>query len=179
MTATTDPSSSRSTTDQEPPLVRSPRTVLGPYFTLGMPLRGTVDAPDGKAVIRIRGQVQDGNGDPAPMTAVETTQPEGWTRSYTQMDGTFEIVTVKPEAREGRAPHLGVLVLFPSQIRPGVTCVYFDDEAGANESDQLLVQLTPEQRETMLARRVDDGGYELVITLSGEGETTFLGWEGI
>ena len=179
MTTATDPSGTDSTTDQELPLARSPRTVLGPYFSLGMPLRDTVDAPDGRAVITIRGSVQDAHGNLCPMTAVETTQPEGWTRSYTQLDGTFEIRTVKPEVPEGRAPHLGVLVLFPSQIRPAVTCVYFDDEAAANESDELLVQLTPDQRATMLARRVDEGVYEMVIKLAGEGETTFLGWEGI
>ena len=178
MTTTTSAGAGTSAaTDPDAPLARSPRTVLGPYFTLGMPLRDTVEAPEGRAAITIRGQIQDANGDGCPMTAVETTQPEGWTRSYTQLDGTFEIRTVKPEAPQGRAPHLSVLVLFPSQIRPGVTCLYFDDESAANETDELLVQLTPEQRATMLVHRVGEDVYECVVKLAGEGETTLLGWE--
>lgn len=179
MTTTSADAGTSAATDPEAPLARTPRTVLGPYFSLGMPLRDTVEAPDGRPAITIRVQVQDANGGGCPMTAVETTQPEGWTRSYTQLDGTFEIRTVKPEAPEGRAPHLSVLVLFPSQIRPGVTCLYFDDESAANESDELLVQLAPEQRATMLARRVEEDVYECVVKLAGEGETTFLAWEGM
>ncbi len=157
-------------------LVPTPRTILGPYFTLGMELRSSVEAGD-RTPITVTGRVLNGMGEPAAMSMIETNQPEGWTRTFTGPDGAFEITTVKPEALPGRAPHLALLVTVGSfMIRPAVTFLYFPDEA--NDADEVLAQLSPEQRATMLARATD-GGYELDIHLAGESETTFLGWPGL
>ena len=159
------------------PLEPTPRTILGPYFTLGMKVRPAVEVDDGRAPFTVSGRVLNGLGEPAPMTMVETHQPEGWARFFTGMDGRYEITTVKPKVQSGRAPHLTLLVTLGNfMIRPAVTCLYFPDEA--NDADELLVRLTPEQRATMLARAVD-GGYEFDIHLAGESETTFLGWPGL
>ncbi len=158
-------------------LVRTPRTILGPYFTLGMELRSTVESGDDRIPVSITGRVLNGVGEPAAMSMVETNQPEGWTRTFTGPDGAFEVTTVKPAALPGRAPHLTLLVTVGSfMIRPAVTCLYFPDEA--NDTDELLVQLSPAQRATMLARATDRG-YQLDIHLAGESETTFLGWPGL
>ncbi|MFI8193908.1 hypothetical protein ACIF8T_35005 [Streptomyces sp. NPDC085946] len=173
MTTTAD-DGNRAVTSATDQLVRTPRTILGPYFTLGMPLRSAVVPADGRATVT--GRVLDGLGGPAPMTMVETNQPEGWTRSFTGMDGAYAITTVKPEAPSGRAPHLTLKIVTAAMIRPAVTCLYFPDEA--NDTDELFVRLSPEQGATMLARTVE-GGYEFNIHLSGESETTFLGWPGL
>jgi protocatechuate 3,4-dioxygenase, alpha subunit len=156
-------------------LVRTPRTVLGPYFSLGMQLRSTVVSA-GQELITIRGSVLDMFGNPTPMSIVETAQPEGWTRSYILMDGKYEIRVPKPAPMAGRAPHLSAWAAFASAIRPTVTCIYFEDED--NEGDELLALLSPEQRATMMARKTDDG-YQFDFRLSGEGETVFLVGEGI
>ena len=169
MTTTADDTNER--------LVPTPRTILGPYFTLGMELRSAVEPDDDRAPITITGRVLNGMGGPAALSMIETNQPEGWTRTFTGPDGAFEITTVKPQALPGRAPHLALLVTVGSfMIRPAVTFLYFPDEA--NDDDELLAQLSPEQRATMLARATD-GGYELDIHLAGESETTFLGWPGL
>jgi len=157
-------------------LVRTPRTILGPYFTLGMPLRSVVVPDDDRVPFTVTGRVLDGLGRPAPMTMIETNQPEGWTRSFTGPDGAYAITTVKPDVPSGRAPHLTLLVTFGSMIRPAVTCLYFPDED--NDTDELLVQVSPQQRATMLARTTDDG-YQFDVHLAGESESTFLGWPGL
>jgi len=158
-------------------LVRTPRTILGPYFTLGMGLRSAVRPGDDRTPFTVHGRVLNGVGEPAAMSMIETNQPEGWTRTFTGPDGAFEITTVKPKALPGRAPHLALLVTVGSfMVRPAVTFLYFPDEA--NDNDELLAQLSPQQRATMLARATD-GGYELDIHLAGESETTFLGWPGL
>ncbi|HWU12297.1 MAG TPA: hypothetical protein VN520_39145 [Streptomyces sp.] len=160
-------------TDQ---LVRTPRTILGPYFTLGMPLCSAVEPEDDRTPFTVTGRVLDGLGHPAPGTMIETNQPEGLTRSFTGPDGAYSVTTVKPKALSGRAPHLTLLITTGAMMRPAVTCLYFPDEA--NDTDELLAQLSSQQRTTMLARATDDG-YEFDIHLSGESESTFLGWPGL
>ncbi|MGW0246540.1 hypothetical protein ACWDYH_07855 [Nocardia goodfellowii] len=158
-------------------LVRTPRTILGPYFTLGKPLRATVETDDDRATFTIAGQVFNGLGQPVPHTMIETNQPEGWTRSFSGLDGAYRISTVKPIVRAGRSPHLTVLVTPGNfMIRPALTCLYFPDED--NETDELFAQLSTEQRATLLARTTDDG-YAFDIHLTGESETTFFGWPGL
>jgi len=157
-------------------LVRTPRTIFGPYITLGMPPRPAVETDDGRVPFTITGRVLTGAGAPVGMTSIETTQPEGWTRSFTGPDGVYTIRTVKPSAPAGRAPHLTVLVNTGRMIRPAVTCLYFPDED--NDTDELLERLSPQQRATMLARATDDG-YQFDIHLTGQLETAFLGWPGL
>jgi protocatechuate 3,4-dioxygenase alpha subunit len=158
-------------------LVPTPRTILGPYFTLGMRVRPALQPAGHQVPITVSGRVLNGLGEPVMMTMVETSQPEGWTRYFTGLDGAYEITTVKPQATPGRAPHLLLLVMSGNfMIRPAVTCLYFPDED--NDTDELLQQLSPEQRATMFARRTDVG-YEFDIHLAGDSETTFLGWPGL
>jgi protocatechuate 3,4-dioxygenase, alpha subunit len=175
MTTTADDENLAST-DADDRLVRTPRTILGPYFTLGMPLRSVVEADDDRVPFTITGRVLNGLGEPVALTMIETNQPEGWTRSFTGPDGGYAITTVKPKVPWGRVPHLVVLVNFRRMLRPAVTCLCFPDEA--NDTDELFAQLSPEQRATMLARATE-GGYEFDIHLAGESETTFLGWPGL
>ena len=176
MTTTADEKNLASN-DANDHLVPTPRTILGPYFTLGMGLRSAVEPGDDRTPFTVTGRVLNGLGQPAAMSMIETNQPEGWTRTFTGPDGAFEFTTVKPKALPGRAPHLALLVTVGSfMVRPAVTFLYFPDEA--NDNDELLAQLSPQQRATMLARATD-GGYELDIHLAGESETTFLGWPGL
>ena len=166
----------RTATGETDHLVRTPRTIFGPYVTLGMPLRPAVECDDDRARFTVTGRVLNGSGEPVGRTSVEASQPEGWTRVFTGPDSVYEITTVKPAAPAGRAPHLTLLLNTSRMIRPAVTCLYFPDED--NSTDELLVQLPPEQRATMLARGTDTG-YEFDVHLAGELETTFLAWPGL
>ena len=157
-------------------LVCTPRTIFGPYVTLGMPLRPAVETDDDRPRFTITGRILNGLGEPAGMTSLETCQPEGWTRSFTGPDGVYEISTVKPRMPAGRSPHLTLLLNTGRMIRPAVTCLYFPDED--NDTDELLARLSPQQRATMLARATDDG-YQFDIHLTGQFETAFLGWPGL
>ncbi|HYG94296.1 MAG TPA: hypothetical protein VD859_11980, partial [Nocardioides sp.] len=45
-------------------LVPTPRTILGPYFTLGMGLRSAVEPGDDRASFTVTGRVLNGVGQP-------------------------------------------------------------------------------------------------------------------
>jgi protocatechuate 3,4-dioxygenase alpha subunit len=152
--------------------------------------------------IRITGTVFDGAGDPIPDHVIETWQaddegrfadlhghgeetrvPEfrGFGRSGDRDgdgDGAFEIVTVKPGRVPGpggrlQAPHIDVSVFARGLLHRCVTRIYFADEAAANAEDPVLAQVPPERRETLLARRTDQG-YRFDIRLQGSDETVFF-----
>ena len=105
----------------------TPSQTVGPFFGVGLPFeKGEQIAPPGSAgVIRIEGQVLDGNGEPVPDALLEIWQPDergryrrlgereatGFGRCRSDAEGAFSFMTVKPGATpapDGRpqAPHL-------------------------------------------------------------------------
>ncbi len=172
----------------------SPSQTVGPFFGMGLPYDGGEQiAPTVAAgVIRIEGQVLDGNGEPVPDALLEIWQPDeqgryragpdngitGFGRCRTDLEGAFTFVTVKPgptRAPDGglQAPHLNVTVFARGLLRHLVTRMYFPDEAEANTSDPVLKLVDPSRRPTMIASD-DRGVLKFDIRLQGDRETAFF-----
>jgi len=72
------------------------------------------------------------------------------------------------------APHIDVLLFARGMLHRVVTRWYFADEEEANARDPMLARVPPERRETLLAKPLSDGGYEVDIHVQGPGETVFF-----
>ena len=159
----------------------TPPQTVGPFFSIGLPW------PDGPAVVEpgaegaivLRGAGYDGEGAPVPDALIETWQADpapparGFGRCPTDGDGRWEIVTRKPAAAGGEAPHVAVAVFARGLLHRVATRIYFGDEPAANAADPLLSGLDPDRRATLIAA-ADDGGYRFDIHLQGDHETAFF-----
>ncbi len=153
-------------------------------------------------MIRIEGQVLDGNGEPVPDALLEIWQPDdhgryhtvaggdatrgksrdpstGFGRCRTDSEGAFiSFMTVKPGATpapngHAQAPHLNVTVFARGLLLHLVTRMYFPDETDANATDPVLNLVEPPRRETLIAS--DCGGVlHFDVRLQGERETVFF-----
>jgi len=159
----------------------TPSQTVGPFFGVGLPYEKgeQVVAPGSAGVIRIEGQVLDGNGDPVPDALLEIWQPAtGFGRARTDSEGAFSFWTTKPGAMpapDGRvqAPHLNVTVFARGLLRHLVTRMYFPNEPDANATDPVLNLVEPARRETLIA--TNSGGLlHFDVRLQGERETVFF-----
>jgi protocatechuate 3,4-dioxygenase, alpha subunit len=160
----------------------TPPQTVGPFFAIGLPWRDgpEVVARDAGGAIVLRGTVLDGEGAPVPDALVETWQApgdgcRGFGRCPTGDDGRWAIVTRKPRAAAGEAPHVSVAVFARGLLDRVPTRIYFGDEAVANAADPLLSGLDEERRATLIATP-EDGGYRFDIHLQGDRETVFFGF---
>jgi protocatechuate 3,4-dioxygenase, alpha subunit len=169
----------------------TPSQTVGPFFEIGL---RWLDRPElvpasHPGAIRIEGHVLDGAGHPVPDALVEIFQAdeqgrfppesgEGWTgfgRSFSDVEGRFHFVTVKPGVTEpSAAPHLDVSVFARGLLERLVTRCYFGDEE-ANEEDPLLAAIGPEAAATLVAP-LADGVYRFDVHLQGPKETAFFAW---
>jgi protocatechuate 3,4-dioxygenase alpha subunit len=161
----------------------TPPQTVGPFFAIGLPWDDgpTVVAPDSDGAIALRGTVYDGEGEPVPDALVETWQADpapparGFGRCPTDAEGRWEIVTRKPAAAGGEAPHIAVAVFARGLLDRVPSRIYFGDEEQANAADPLLSGLEPDRRATLIAA-AEDGGYRFDIHLQGDHETVFFGF---
>ena len=158
----------------------TPPQTVGPFFSIGLPWPDgpTVAEPGSEGAIVLRGAVYDGEGAPVPDALVETWQApgpglRGFGRCPTDDGGRWEIVTRRPEAAGGEAPHVAVAVFARGLLHRVPTRIYFADEERANAADPLLSSLDPERRATLVAA-AEDGGYRFDIHLQGDHETVFF-----
>ncbi len=155
--------------------------------------------PQGEA-IEIAGRVFDGNGETIPDAMIEIWQANaagryqggddgrdgvpldpnfvGFGRSSTSADGVYRFRTIRPGRVPGpgnslQAPHLAVSVFGRGLLKRLVTRLYFADGEG-NEVDPILALVPEERRDTLIARKGDDGAWWLDIVLQGEKETVFF-----
>lgn len=153
-------------------LERTPSQTVGPFFEIGLCVRGeselvAADAPD---AVRIEGRVLDGAGAPVPDAMVEIW-PE-WGRCGSDSEGRYSFVTRIPEARAGQAPHLSVLVFARGLLKPVLTRMYFPGEP-ANERDPVLLGIADDERATLIAVG-QKGSMRFDVRLQGEGQTAFF-----
>jgi protocatechuate 3,4-dioxygenase alpha subunit len=161
----------------------TPPQTVGPFFAIGLPWDDgpTVVAPGSDGAIALRGTVYDGEGEPVPDALVETWQADpapparGFGRCPTDAEGRWEIVTRKPAAAGGEAPHIAVAVFARGLLDRVPSRIYFGDEEQANAADPLLSGLEPDRRATLIAA-AEDGGYRFDIHLQGDHETVFFGF---
>jgi len=158
----------------------TPAQTVGPFFAIGLPWDDgpEVVARGSAGAIALRGTVYDGDGEPVPDALVETWQAagegcRGFGRCPTDDDGRWEIVTRKPRAAGGEAPHVAVAVFARGLLHRVPTRAYFADETEANAADPVLSSLDDTRRATLIAAP-EEGGYRFDIHLQGDRETVFF-----
>jgi protocatechuate 3,4-dioxygenase alpha subunit len=174
---------------------RTPSQTVGPFFSIGLTwFDARYVVPEGTdGAFWIRGRVLDGAGEPVPDALIETFQADrsggfalpsdgsrsrvfrGFGRSPTDIEGKFEVYTVKPGrvasgVGSAQSPHISVAIFARGLIEHVMTRIYFADED--NDADPLLSSLGT-RRHTLIAS-VQDGGYRFDVRLQGEHETVFL-----
>jgi protocatechuate 3,4-dioxygenase, alpha subunit len=181
----------------------TPFNTVGPFFKLLVRDRpeGTdclvSDATHGER-ITISGRLIAGDGAPVDDGLVEIWQadahgryhhPEdpdsgdadpafpGFGRAATGAGGAFSFRTIRPgivpgPAGERQAPHVLVSIMARGVMSRCWTRMYFEGEP-LNETDPVLQLVPPARRDTLIARRRDQG-YEFDIVLQGENETVFF-----
>ncbi|MBD3753829.1 MAG: protocatechuate 3,4-dioxygenase subunit alpha [Micrococcales bacterium] len=157
------------------------------------------DAPEGE-VIALAGCVYDGNGDPISDAMIEIWQANaagryrsaddpredlaidpnftGFGRASTDESGIYRFRTVMPGRVPGpgntlQAPHIAVSVFGRGLLKRLPTRLYFEGAEG-NETDPVLAQVPEERRDTLIARRQEDGTWWFDIVIQGERETVFF-----
>ena len=155
----------------------TPSQTIGPFFSIGLTWDdGAFVVPEGTdGAFWIRGRVTDGDGEPVPDAVVEAWDRSGghWGRCGTDAEGAYRLVSARPAAAAGEAPHLAILVFARGLLKPLMTRMYLPDEAEANAADPVLAALEPDERATLVARPAD-GGLTFDIRLQGGGQTTFF-----
>lgn len=174
----------------------TPGQTVGPFFAYGVeyPKMHEVSFPHAPGSILLGGTVRDGAGNPIPDAFIEIFGADadgavprvrgafrrddhsftGFGRAFANDDGHYEFWTRNPGASPGRAPFFAAIIYargLPDKLH---TRIYLPDDVAALAADPLLSSLTPEERNTLIAIRTDEGGLQHDIRLQGEGETVFL-----
>jgi protocatechuate 3,4-dioxygenase, alpha subunit len=141
----------------------TPSQTVGPYLAIGLPWdQGPVADPDG---VRVGGFVFDGDGKPVPDAMIEAWCPEpaAFARALTDDDGRWHVVMPA-------APHYALNVFARGLLHRLVTRVYLADDP----DDEVLADLPPARRATLVAGAPEDGFHRFDIRLQGDGETVFF-----
>jgi len=176
---------------------------VGPFFHDCLLREGAwsdvlADSRTPGTLIRIRGVVLDGDGEPVPDAVLEIWQADasgtfsrddssgftGFSRLGTDDNGRFSFTTIRPGVvplRDGssQAPHISVAVFARGLMNHLYTRIYFDGDP-ANPNDPILGRVPEHRRGTLIARvepsNADDPTQQLRfdIVLQGEGETVFF-----
>ena len=149
--------------------------------------------------IRIEGRVIDGAGELISDAMIEVWQADSEGRyahpadrrpsnqnfrgfgrfgTGTEPLGGFAFNTVKPGSVDGaQAPHINIIVFMRGMLTHAYTRLYFFDDAERNARDPILQNVPPDRRDTLIARRSDNGGatvYRFDIRMQGDNETVFF-----
>ena len=166
---------------------QTPSQTVGPYFAYGLVAEqygyphtqiATSTIAGAGERIAITGRIIDGKGEAVSDAMIELWQPEagfGRVGTGTAEDLNFTFNTIKPTRRsEFEAPSITVIVLMRGLLSHLYTRIYFDDEAEANASDDVLNSVPQQRRATLVAKRGSPGQYRYDIHLQGEHETVFF-----
>ena len=182
---------------------RTASQTVGPFFLDALIHAGDaiINKPGAAGeTISIAGSVFDGEGNPVADAFLEVYQADstgryvadsrearagmcfsGFGRAATDQFGQFRFDTILPGGiqRAGSAadaPHLDVMVFARGLLKPLVTRIYFHGNA-ANATDPVLLQVQPNRRHTLEARRVqraEKENWQLDVRLQGKDETVFF-----
>jgi protocatechuate 3,4-dioxygenase, alpha subunit len=154
----------------------TPSQTVGPFYAIGLtwPSRELVP-PGAPGALELTGLLLDGRGEPIVDGLVEIWDAAGgrWGRSGTHPEGRYSFVVAKPEAQDGDAPRLDVLVFARGLLRHQRTRLYFPDEPEANDADPVLSALDERERQTLVARQ-QGAALLFDITMQGESATVFF-----
>lgn len=186
-----------STPESTSPLVPTAGQTIGPFYGFALPYERDHELvpPSTPGAVRLHGTVFDGAGAPVPDSMVEIRQADaggrvpavegsirrdgtvftGWGRCAVDPAGRFSFTTVEPSrTAEGTAPFFAVTVFARGLLNRLFTRAYLPDDEQALKGDRVLSALTPERRQSLVARRDEDGSLRFDIWLQGERETVFL-----
>ncbi|MDY0910123.1 protocatechuate 3,4-dioxygenase subunit alpha [Microbacterium sp. CFBP9034] len=174
----------------------TPGQTVGPFFAYGVeyPKMHEVAHPHSPGAILLDGVVRDGAGNPIPDAFIEIFAADedgsvprargsfrrddhtftGFGRAFTDDEGHYEFWTRNPGSTGGAAPFFAAIVYargLPDKLH---TRIYLPDDAEALAADRLLSSLDEDDRATLVATRLPDGGLRHDIRLQGEKETVFL-----
>lgn len=168
-------------------LIPTSSQTVGPYFRIGLEYL-IADAPqaDPATAVTVQGRVLDRDSVPVSDAMLEFWSPGGESKSQsfppgfrrvaTDADGVFAVTMPRPVEREGQqAPHLLVLVFARGLLRHLISRVYFEDEA-ANGTDPVLMSVSAERRNTLIARADRPTSFRWDVILQGANETVFFAW---
>lgn len=175
----------------------SAEMTVGPFFPREFSPAGANDLTqlDGRKAkgeaIEITGRVTQADGAPLDNLVIEIWQADaagiysdeadprhreadpaffGWGRAATGKDGTYRFRTVLPGARDARAPHINLLLLFSGLMHQLQTVLFFAD----SPSDPVYTAVPPERRQLLVAKQEAPGRYRFDIRLRGDHETPFF-----
>jgi protocatechuate 3,4-dioxygenase alpha subunit len=186
--------------------LQTPSQTVGPFFGYGLTpeqygypftsiASGEMAGEPAGELIRIVGQVIDGEGAPISDAMVELWQADakgryaearepgrntgfsGFGRQGTGTDPELRFVfdTLKPGPVDAeQAPHISVIVFMRGLLTHAYTRIYFSDEEQANARDPALNSVPAERRQTLIAQRQADSVYRFDIRMQGENETVFF-----
>lgn len=147
--------------------------------------------------VTVHGYVYDGAGDPVPDALVEIWGPgpdgelptsggslrrdpatgghlgrngvdfTGFGRVATDADGHWAVRTLRPGARPGRTPYLGVCVFARGLLHHLFTRVYLPGPTDTPATEPLLARLAPERRATLIATAGPYATHRFDIRLQG------------
>ena len=171
--------------------LQTPSQTIGPYFAYGLSPEqyaydfsswvdeNMVEDTLAENVITIVGKVLDGNGEPIDDAMLELWQNDkngkrfGRYGTGTDPQNRFFFKTIKPEAEDGEAPFISVVLFMRGQLTHSFTRIYFSDEQDLNETDPVLLSVPEDRRHTLIARKKGQI-YEFDIFMQGEKETVFF-----
>jgi protocatechuate 3,4-dioxygenase alpha subunit len=175
------------------------RPELFPEVHYVLNLSSPTGTPQGE-VIEVAGCVRDGKGDPIVDAMIEIWQANaagryrsaddpredvaidphfvGFGRASTDDQGIYRFRTIMPGRVPGpgnslQAPHLAVSVFGRGLLKRLATRLYFADADG-NDVDPILALVPQDRRDTLIARRTDDGVWWLDLVVQGDRETVFF-----
>lgn len=195
-------------------LFPTPGQTIGPFFgyasgyeQVHLPWRdgNLLINPAHPKAVRLTGTVYDGNGDPIPDAMLEIWQADengeipqksgslvrdgftftGWGRGTVDNEGTYTFSTVDPGAtEEGKAPFIHLVIFARGLLNKLHTRIYLPDDEAALAQDPLLSSLDETRRQTLIARRDDEGALHFDVWIQATGEhadkeTVFLEFPGI
>jgi protocatechuate 3,4-dioxygenase, alpha subunit len=183
--------------ESEQSVVPTPGQTIGPFygFALSYPRDHELVPPAAAGAVRLHGTVYDGHGVPVPDALLEIRQADpsghvptaegslrrdgtvftGWGRCATDPGGRFSFTTLEPgPTAAGAAPFFAVTVFARGLLNRLFTRAYLPEDEQALADDRVLGGVAPERRETLVARRDDDGSLRFDIWLQGEHESVFL-----
>jgi protocatechuate 3,4-dioxygenase alpha subunit len=134
--------------------------------------------------VTISGVLRDGDGAPINDGWIEAWMPDaaaaetaqaipGFRRIASGDDGAFRIEVSLPASACSGKPAMFVTVFARGLVKHQFSAVFLEDDSGLAQSE-ILNQVPPGRRSTLVARKLGEARYHWDIWMQGEQETVFF-----